>query len=200
MSNLKGSVSPQPYLGNGNAMSTSTHLMTAEELIKLPRGRHRYELVKGELLTMPPSGEEHGAVTVNLTFFLTKFVRENDLGIVYGAETGFKLESDPDTVLAPDVAFIRREKVGSLSKGYRSGPPDLAIEVISPNETKSKIERKTAQWLEAGVLAVWLVNPQTRTIDVRLANGDRKLLSEKDELAGGDIVPGFRVMVSEIFF
>ena len=107
--------------------------MTAAELIRLPRGRHRYELVKGELLTMSPSGEEHGAVIVNLTLLLGQYVKANNLGVLYAAETGFKLESDPDTVLAPDLAFIRRERVGIRSKGYRCGAPDLAVEVLSPS-------------------------------------------------------------------
>ena len=100
-------------------MSTAARLMTAEELIRLPRGRHRYELVKGELLTMSPGGEEHGAIIINLAAPLALHVKANNLGRVYGAETGFKLESEPDTVLAPDIAFIRRERLGALSKGYR---------------------------------------------------------------------------------
>ena len=180
-------------------MSRTTHLMTAEELMDLSGDGHRYELVKGELLTMSPPGEEHGAVTANITFLLSKYVREHELGRMYGAETGFKLETDPDTVLAPDLAFIRRDKVGQLSKGYRSGAPDLVVEVLSPGDRKSKVENKTLQWLALGALAVWLINPQTRTVDVRLANGEKRLFTEDEVLTDDDIVPGFRVPVSEIF-
>jgi Uma2 family endonuclease len=147
-------------------MTTNTHLMTADELIALPRGRHRYELVKGELLTMSPAGEEHGAVAINLAALLWQFVKDNNLGAVYAAETGFKLESDPDTVLAPDVAFISRDRVGQRSKGYRLGAPDIAVEVLSPSDSKKKVERKTAQWLELGAKAVWLVDPESKTVDV----------------------------------
>jgi Uma2 family endonuclease len=116
--------------------------MTAEGLLKLPCGCHRYELMKGEFLTRPPSGEEDGAVTVHLTVLSARHVKANNLRIVCGAETGLKLESDPDPDLTPEVAFIRRERVGTLSSGYSAGAPDLAVEVISPNETKSGIENK----------------------------------------------------------
>lgn len=181
-------------------MSTATRLMTAEELIRLPRGRRRYELVKGELLTMSPAGEEHGAVTINLTLPLAQHVKANNLGVVYGAETGFKLESNPDTVLAPDIAFIRREHLGTLSKGYRSGAPDLAVEVISPDESKNKVQKKVERWLQRGALAVWIVDPQTRTVAVHQLDRDARLLTEEDELTGDDVVPDFAFPVSEIFF
>ena len=180
------------------AMSIATNLMTAEELTKLPRGRLRYELIKGELLTMSPAGEEHGAVIVNLTVPLAQHVKAFDLGVVYG-ETGFKLASDPDTVLAPDIAFIRRERVGSISKGYRKGAPDLVVEVISPGESKSKIKEKVELWLQSGALVVWTVNPQTRMVTVHRLDMEPRLLSQEDELTGDDLVPGFRFPVSEIF-
>ena len=178
-------------------MSTTTHLLTAEELIKL-EGPFRYQLVKGELLTMSPAGEEHGAVSMKLGALLWNHVIANNLGVIYGAETGFQLERDPDTVLAPDVAFIARERVGSLSNGYRFGPPDLAVEVLSPGDRKSKVARKTAQWLTFGVRAVWLVDLEQRTVEVVSSSGERKLFHESDELVD-DTIPGFSVKVSEIF-
>jgi len=179
-------------------MGTTTHQMTAEELIRLDDG-YRHELIKGELLTMSPPGEEHGSVTMNLALRLGNHIQSHNLGRLYAAETGFKLESDPDTVLAPDISFIRRERVGVISKGYRFGAPDLVVEVQSPEDRKGKVEEKTSRWLSLGALAVWLVNPSTKTVDVRLADGSRKLFTENDELTGDDIVPGFSVLVSEIF-
>ena len=111
---------------------------------------------------MSPSGEEHGAVIGNLTILLGQFVKANNLGILYGAETGFKLGSDPDTVLAPDIAFIRRVRLGRRSKGYRLGAPDLVVEVLSPSDHKKKVERTTAQWLELGAkkrFGWWILTP-----------------------------------------
>lgn len=92
-------------------MSIVTTSMTAEELIKLPRGKVRYELVKGELLTMSPTGSEHGLVTFRLSGILDQFLQKNELGLAFGAETGFLIHRDPDTVRTPDIAFIRRERV-----------------------------------------------------------------------------------------
>jgi len=180
-------------------MSTTTHLMTAEELIKLPRGQHRYELVKGELLTMSPSGGQHGAVTMYLSAPLATFVLANKLGIVFGAETGFILERNPDTVLAPDFSFIRKGRIETIPATYLEIPPDLAVEVISPSESKPKVEKKTAQWFEFGTRAVWLVYAKTRTVEVRNSSGKNVLLTESDELSGGDVLSGFRISVRDIF-
>ena len=180
-------------------MGTTTHLMTAEELFRLPDDGLRHQLIKGELLTMSPPGEEHGAVTLNLAFLLAEYVRAKNLGRLYAGDTGFKLESDPDTVLAPDIAFIRAERVGVISKGYRSGALDLVVEVLSPNDRRRKVDDKARKWLELGALAVWLVNPRARIVDVRFANGAQEVFSEDDELTGGEVIPGFRVSVGDIF-
>ena len=179
-------------------MSTTTHLMTAEELIKLPDDGNHYELIKGELLTMSPPGDEHGAVIMNLTIPLGVYVKENNLGVLRAAETGFKLESNPDTVLAPDIAFIARDRVGAKVLGYRWGAPDLVVEVMSQWDSKPKATRKAELWVELGARSVWVVNPRKQTVEVFRANGERTLFHETDELVD-DTVPGFRIPVSEIF-
>jgi Uma2 family endonuclease len=196
---------PPPYfdcgsphsLNKGFTMSTTTHLMTAEELMNLDDDSNRHELIKGELLTMPPPGYPHGTVTMNLSILLGMYVKTNDLGRV-AAEMGYKLESDPDTVLAPDISFIARARAGIPSEGYRLSPPDLAVEILSPSDRKGQVERKTALWLELGAKSVWNVNPRKRTVEVIRADGLRKLFEDTDELVD-DTVPGFRVPVSEIF-
>ena len=182
-------------------MSTTTQLMTADELLKLPRGRFRYELIKGELITMSPAGSEHGAIVVNLTVLLGQHVKANMLGIVFGAETGFKIAENPDTVLAPDVAFISREHVpeSGIPKKYWSGAPDLAVEVLSPGDTTREVEKKVDEWLAAGARLVWTVNPGRKSVTVHRAPKDSFTVSENDELDGEDVVPGFRCRVSDIF-
>jgi Uma2 family endonuclease len=172
--------------------------MTAEELIKLPDDGNHYELIKGELLTMSPPGDEHGAAIMNLTLPLGNYVKENNLGVLRAAETGFKLESDPDTVLAPDIAFIARDRVGPKVLGYRWGAPDLVVEVMSQWDTKPKATRKAELWVQLGARSVWLVNPRKRTVEVFRAGSEFRVFHETDELVD-DIVPGFSIAVSEIF-
>jgi len=183
-------------------MSTSTKLMTADELFVMPHRGFRYELVRGELRQMSPAGSEHGAIIVNITVFLAQHVKSHDLGVCFGAETGFKLESDPDTVRAPDVAFVRRERIpeSGIPKKFWPGAPDLAVEVLSPDDSLKEAEEKAAHWLAAGAGAVWVVNPKRRDVSVyRPAAAEPVRLSEADELEGQDVVPGFRCKVAEIF-
>lgn len=171
--------------------------MTAEEFANMPDDGLRHELIKGELLTMSVPKLLHGAVTANLLVLLHIHVKANNLGFVFG-ESGFHLESGPDTVLGPDVAFVARDRIGTIPDSFYSGAPDLAVEVLSPSDRRGKVERKTALWLELGARSVWNVNPRKRTVEVFHADGNRWLFRESDELVD-DTVPGFRVAVSEIF-
>jgi Uma2 family endonuclease len=180
-------------------MATTTHLMTAEELMRLPDDGLQHELIKGELLTMPPPNPEHGLVMNNVAFLLTAYVRPHHLGKVITGDAGFKLESDPDTVLGPDVAFIRHERIAGISTQYFAGAPDLVVEIRSPGDRRGKVDAKANMWLDAGAASIWLINPKTRTVEVRKADGNKELLTVEDELNGNDIIPGFRCRVAEIF-
>jgi Uma2 family endonuclease len=174
---------------------------TASELYEMPDDGFRYELVKGVLRRMSPAGSEHGATIVNITVLLAQYVRTKKLGVCFGAETGFKIASDPDTVRAPDVAFVRRERIpeSGIPKKFWPGAPDLAVEVISPGDTRREVNEKVADWLEAGAQAVWVINPKQRGVTVYRSVTDVTRVSEGDELDGGEVVPGFRCKVSEIF-
>ena len=178
-------------------MSTTTHLMTAEELGNLPDEPLRHELIKGELLTMPLPKHLHGQTAANLTIILGQYVKANRLGEV-NTECGYKLESNPDTVLGPDVSFVSRSRVALSPEGYHDGPPDLAVEVLPPGDRRGKVEHKLSLWLESGTKSIWLVNPRKRTVEVIRSMDERRLLHEGDELVD-DTIPGFRVKVSEIF-
>lgn len=182
-------------------MSTSTALMTAEELLQLPRGQFRAELINGELRTMPLAGHPHGRITVRLTAPLAQFVWDNGLGEVYGAETGFKLTSDPDTVLGPDVAFVSKERLEAIAetKGYWPGPPELAVEVLSPGDRPGKVRTKISQWLAFGTKQVWIVDPKFLTVTIYRSLTDIQSFTEEEYLEADDILPGFRLLVGEIF-
>ena len=182
-------------------MATTLQRSTASELFAMPDDGFRYELVKGELRKMSPSGSEHAVIIGRLTMRLGQHIEANDLGLYFGAEAGFKIASDPDTVRAPDVAFVSREHIpeGGVPKNFWSGAPDLAVEVVSPGDTYSEVEEKVEQWLGAGARAVWVVNPKRRGVTMYRSMTDVTRLSESDELDGGDVVPGFRCRVSEIF-
>ena len=181
--------------------ATFTKPMTADELLAMPDDGHSYELVKGELRMAPPPGSEHGEITMNLAGPLYQHVKNNNLGVVFAAETGFKLESNPDTVRAPDVAFVRMESVQRTGRlpGYRSGSPDLVVEVLSPSDRVTSVEEKVAEWLEGGAQMVWVLSPRLHTVTVYRSLTDIVTLTEKDTLDGGDVVPGFHLRVAEIF-
>jgi Uma2 family endonuclease len=184
-----------------NRMSTVAELMTADELLRLPRGRFRYELIRGRLITMSPSGSEHGVVAMRLSLILGPFVAARNLGVLFGAETGFRLERSPDTVRAPDVAFISHARIspGGIPQGYWTGPPELAVEVVSPNDTPREVSEKAADWIRFGARAVWVVDPDSKTVTVYAADGSVKTLVQGETLDGGDVLPGFRCDVSDIF-
>src|SRR5215210_1587697 len=182
-------------------MSTTKELLTADELLRIPDDGYRYELVKGELLRMAPAGSEHGATIVNFTVPLAQHVKANNLGVVFGAETGFKIAVDPDTVRGPDVAFVRIDRIpeGSLPKGYFPGAPDLAVEVVSPNDTYGEVEDKVTEWLDARAQMVIVINPRNRTLKIYRSKTDVTVFTESDEFNCGDVVKGFRCNVSEVF-
>jgi Uma2 family endonuclease len=182
-------------------MSTTHTLTTADELFLMPDDGFRYELVKGELRRMPPAGSEHGAVIMNIGTPLDQFVKAQGLGIVFGAETGFKIASDPDTVRAPDLAFIRHERIpaGGLPRGFWPGAPDLAVEVISPGDTYTAVEEKVSDWLKAGTHMVLVLNPRTRTVTVYTLPTGVVRLTESDTLSGGELLLGFTCQVAELF-
>jgi Uma2 family endonuclease len=181
-------------------MATTGKLMTAEELLRLPDDGMRHELIQGELRTMAPAGDEHGWVTSNLHIPLGTYVKAHRLGRVYAAETGFRLERDPDTVRAPDVAFVRQERLeaGALP-GYRPGAPDFAVEVLSPSDRPGEVAEKVAAWLAHGTRMVLVVHPRSRTVRVHRPDAPVRVLAESDTIDGEDVVPGWQLPVREVF-
>ncbi len=182
-------------------MSVSTTPMTASQLLKLPSGEHRYELIAGELIVMSPGNWRHGAIAGRFHGLLWRHVESRNLGVVFAAETGYLLEQDPDTVRAPDVSFIHRDNLPDDEpvEAYWPGAPDLAVEVLSLDDTKKKVAQKTQAWLAAGAKLVWNIDPRKQCVTVHRADGGTQTLSIDEQLTGGDIVPGFSCRVADIF-
>ena len=182
-------------------MTTDTLLCTADELFGMPDDGFRYELVRGELIKMAPAGSQHGRMAINAAFDLKAFVTANDLGTVFAAETGFKIASNPDTVRAPDVAFVakaRADAVGDIT-GYWPGAPDLAIEVLSPSDRFSEVEEKVFEWLDAGTKLVLVVNPRKRTVTAYRSRSSIRVYAEDEMLDASDAVPGWILTVARVF-
>ncbi len=175
--------------------------VTADELLALPEDGLRYELIRGELKQMAPAGGAHGYFALEIGAELRNYVNAHNLGRVFATETGFLLASDPDTVRAPDAAFVRRERVEEtgLGDGYWPGAPDLAVEVISPNDTYTYVEEKVIEWLAAGTRMVVVLNPRRHVVTVYRSRDDIVVLTEENMLDGGEIIPGWSVPVRELF-
>jgi Uma2 family endonuclease len=182
-------------------MATTDKLMTADELLRLPDDGQRHELIAGELRTMPLNGAEHGRVAANLATLLGQYVHAHHLGYAYAAGTGFQLTAGPDTVRAPDFAFVRQERVLAVGRvtGYLPGPPDLAAEVLSPNDRPAEVEEKVASWLAHGTRLVLVVDPRRRTVRVYRPGTPPRTLAEQDVLSGEDVVPGWTLPVGALF-
>jgi len=174
---------------------------TAEQLLAMPDDGYRYELVEGALHMMSPAGGRHGRITMRLGSMLEQHVRANGLGTVYAAETGFLISRNPDTVRAPDVAFVRKEKIDPIGDcdGYLPLVPDLSVEVISPNDSSTQVETKVRMWIESGTAMVLVVDPATRTMRVYRTKDSIDVLTDSDELDASAVVPGWKLAVGDCF-
>jgi Uma2 family endonuclease len=179
-------------------MGVTRALITAEELEAMPGGE-RLELVRGELVEMPPVGEEHGGSTLLLGSWIVSFVRKNKLGKA-GAEWGFILSRDPDVVRAPDVAFVSKSRLKpGRRKGYFEGAPDLAVEVVSPSDRFGDVQEKVHEYLDAGSRLVWVVDPGRRTVTVWRPNRQAREFRANQKVAGEEVLPGFSFRVNDLF-
>jgi Uma2 family endonuclease len=181
--------------------ATKPGLLTVEEFARLDAVGDRYELIEGELVKMPGSGFNHSAIAVAIAAELRAHVRRHHLGRVTGADGGYIFSRNPDTVLIPDVAFVRAERLPPRSEqaGFLAVVPDLVVEVVSPHDRLGDVASKVARYLRAGVATVWVVDPSVMTISVHVGEQAARLLGVDDTLDGGDLIPGFRIPVVELF-
>lgn len=180
---------------------TATRLMTAEELEAMPDDGKRDELIEGILQTMSPASFGPSNVAARLVTRIGTFVEEHDLGELTVADGGYVLERGPDTVVAPDVGFVRSDRVptGEAGNHFAQLPPDLAIKVISPSDRMGAVNGKVERYLAAGVPLVWVFDPRRRSVTVRRRGRGPMLLRDGDVIDGEEVVPGFRLAVSEVF-
>lgn len=175
--------------------------MTAEQLFELPEDGYRSELVQGEIVRMTPTGGEHGIVAMRIGVLISEYVEAHHLGVCFAAETGFILQRDPDTVRAPDVAFVAASHVPDtgIPTFYWPSAPDLAVEVLSPWDRPADVRRKVDEYFAAGTRLVWVVDPAAQTVHVYRSPHDVRVLRGDDELNGDDVLPGFRCVVRRLF-
>lgn len=180
--------------------TTSTALMTAEELMQLPDDDLRHELINGELITMPLPRLPHGRIEARLNAPLTQFVLDHDLGEVF-ANSGFQLTWNPDTVVGPDISFVSKERLEQTGdvQGYWQGPPDLAIEIYSPGHRPGKVRDRISRLFRVGTKQVWIVALKDSTVSVYRSESDITTFSGSDYLESQDLFPGFRISLERIF-
>lgn len=161
----------------------------------------RCELIAGVPKIMSPSGGEHGALAADIIAILANHVRPTKLGRCFGAETGFVIARGPDTVRAPDAAFVKQNRIEELgiSKKYFPEPPALAVEIVSPSDPAPEVHEKAQMWIEAGSEMVWLIWPGDRSVTVYRSLADIQVHKSGDTLVGGEVLPGFRLPVAELF-
>jgi Uma2 family endonuclease len=175
--------------------------MTAEDLFNLPPDNLRHGLIRGELTTMPPTGGEHGVRAFKIALQFGKFLGAHPIGVGLGAGTGFRVAHDPDTVLAPDCAFVRADRIPPVKDRKKFWPlaPDLAVEVLSPSDLASEVLEKIDEWLEAGTRLVWVIDPEKKRVTVYAPGRQPRTLRAADTLSGEDVLPGLELAVADIF-
>lgn len=181
-------------------MRRQARVITADEFERLPSDDYRYELVAGVVHRMSPVGGRHGMLTVRLGAVLAEWVEHQQAGVVM-TETGFVLATSPDTVRAPDLSFVRAHRIpiGGPPVGLWRGAPDLAVEVLSPNDRRTDVDVKTQEYLRHGVTLVWVVDPSAKTIAVYRTGKSPVTLSLQDALHGADILPEFELPLTKVF-
>lgn len=182
-------------------MVTESPASTAEDLWNLPDDGMRHDLVAGEIRVMAPPGAEHGRVASTVNALLHVHVRQSGAGVTFAAETGFVLSRDPDTVRAPDAAFVARARADAVGRTekYWPGAPDFAAEVISPGDTFAEVEAKALGWLKAGTRVVLVLDPARQTATAYHGRGELRVHSGTEMLDLSDAVPGWQVELADFF-
>jgi Uma2 family endonuclease len=181
-------------------MADLTRLVTAVDLARIAaRDDYRYELVAGRVIRMSPVGWQHGVIVGRLLGMLVTGLRGRSVGEAV-TEVGFTLRTNPDTVRAPDIAFVRQERLPRETlRTFWPGAPDVAMEVLSPDDNRKQMADKVADYASGGVSAVVVVDPDASIVTVHRPGKLRHISRRGDELELSDVIPGFRCAVDDIF-
>jgi Uma2 family endonuclease len=181
-------------------MPTSERLVTAEEFARIPNDDYHYELVEGRVVRMSPPGSRHGVLATRVVVLLSQYIEPRRLGAVM-TPAGFKIATRPDTVREPDIAFVHQDRIPEtgIPDGFWPGPPDLAVEIRSPGDRRSKVQAKVEDYLARGVRLVWVLDPKKKTVTTFEPDASPLTLHADDVLEGGAVVPGFSCVVRRIF-
>ena len=183
-----------------DGIENSGALMTAADLLSLRLEHKSTELVRGKLIVREPPSTYHGRVQSMLNLLVASYVRANALGAVFGQDTGFQIASDPDTVRAPDLAFVDRARVAQIPpRGYAAMAPDLVAEILSPDDRPGEVLAKVGEWLDAGVRLVWVIDPERRVATVYQADGCVATVASNSNVSGEPVLPGFSFRLAELF-
>lgn len=173
---------------------------TAEDLERLSAQGFPYELIRGELRERMLAGGLHGSATSRLSYYAGSVIMGGDLGTTFAAGTGFLVGRTPDTVLAPDFAFVAKDRLPDpLPESYVPVVPDIVLETRSPSSSKKYASTKVRLWLKFGVRVVWKMNPRMRLLTIYRADQTPCSLGENDTLDGGDVLPGLSVPIARLF-
>jgi Uma2 family endonuclease len=175
-------------------------LMTGEELFRRP-DLGPCELVNGRIVPLPPTGADHGFVESRLTRRLSAYAEDTGRGEVMSGEAGIYIRRNPDTVRAPDAAFISNERLAQRkSPSFLDVAPELVVEVLSPDDRWSEVTEKIEDYFEAGVARVWIVDSKTRKLHAYRSPTESEQFGEGQTLTDEEILPGFRLVISELRF
>lgn len=177
-------------------------LITIDDLWEMPeKPGVRFELVDGKLIEVTGAGGIHTMIMVTLFRLLSEFSQRHQYGIVFPDGLGYILSPHPGRLRIPDVSFASRDRIpmDGIPEGFWPGPPDLAVEIVSPNDRAEDVHAKVGEYLESGARAVSVLWPRERSVTVSGTTGPVKELGPDDELDGGDVLPGFSVRVVEVF-
>jgi Uma2 family endonuclease len=181
-------------------MKRASRSATADDLWRLSHEGVRCELVLGEVREKTPAGAAHGSVAGRLHGFLFAHLMGERSGEVFSSGTGFLIERDPDTVRAPDIAFVSAARLPRpIPVKFLPMAPDLAVEVLCPEDRPAEVAEKVAQWLAAGTRLVWVIDPRRRTAAIHAPGREPRHLPADGVLDGEDVVPGFRLALAELW-